>query len=62
MVHDMMTSLGGERGSVQNTLIAYATEIGWEYISPADALRFRNVKTGFVFREIFINQIQTLIS
>ncbi|NAS89251.1 deoxyribonuclease HsdR [ANME-1 cluster archaeon AG-394-G21] len=55
-----MTSLGGERSSVQNTLIAYATGIGWEYISPADALRFRNVKTGFVFREIFINQMQTL--
>jgi type I restriction enzyme R subunit len=55
-----MTSLGGERGSVQNTLIEYATGIGWEYISPADALRFRNVKTGFVFREIFINQMQTL--
>jgi type I restriction enzyme R subunit len=55
-----MTSLGGERGSVQNTLIAYATEIGWEYISSADALRLRSVKTGFVFREIFINQMQTL--
>lgn len=55
-----MTPLGGERGSVQNTLIEYATEIGWEYISPADALRFRNVKTGFVFREIFINQMLCL--
>jgi len=57
---EMMTSLGGERSSVQNTLIEYATGIGWEYISPADALRVRNVKTGFVFREIFINQMQTL--
>jgi type I restriction enzyme R subunit len=56
MEHDMMTSLGGERGSVQNTIIEYATEIGWDYISSADALRLRSVKTGFVFREIFINQ------
>ena len=56
----MMTSLGGERSSVQNTLIEYATGIGWEYISPADALRLRSVKTGLVFREIFINQMQTL--
>jgi type I restriction enzyme R subunit len=55
-----MTSLGGERGSVQNTLIEYATEIGWEYVSPADAMRLRSVKTGFVFREIFINQMQKL--
>ncbi len=60
MTKEMMTSLGGERSSVQNTLIEYATGIGWEYISPADALRVRNVKTGFVFREIFINQMQTL--
>jgi len=52
--------LGGERGSVQNTLIKYATEIGWDYISPADALRHRSVKTGFVFHGIFSHQMQTL--
>jgi type I restriction enzyme R subunit len=53
-----MSSLGGERGSVQYPLTKYATEIGWKYVSPEEALRLRGGKIGFLFKELFINQIQ----
>jgi type I restriction enzyme R subunit len=52
-----MSALGGERGSVQNPVIKYATETGWEYISPEEALGLRGGNTGFVFKELFVNQI-----
>jgi type I restriction enzyme R subunit len=55
-----MSLLGGERGAVQNPMIEYATEVGWEYISPDEALRLRGGKTGFVLRELFIDQMQRL--
>ena len=55
-----MSILGGERAAVQNPLVKYATEVGWEYISREEALRLRGGETGFVFREIFISRIQEL--
>lgn len=72
----MSEKLGAERYSVQNPLINYVREtsaeyqtscgkkiilnLGWEYVSPEEALKFRGGETGFVFREIFINQMQKL--
>jgi len=72
----MSKTLGGERYSVQKPLIGYVRDLsaeyktsdgkkafldlGWEYISPDEALRLRGGKTGFVFRELFINQMQKL--
>lgn len=72
----MDNALGGERYSVQKPLISYVREpsaeygasdgkktfldLGWECISPVEALRLRGEKTGFVFRELFINQMQKL--
>ncbi len=53
-----MSLLGGERGAVQNPIIKYATEIGWEHISQNEALRLRGGKTGFLFKDTFINQMQ----
>ncbi len=71
-----MAGLGGERSSVQNPIIKYTCEpsgewktgekegkysaLGWEYVSPDDALRLRGGETGFIFKEIFINQIKKL--
>lgn len=71
-----MNPLGGEKYSVQKPLINYVKEefaeyvsedgnkvflkLGWEYVSPEEALRLRGGKTGLVFREIFINQMQKL--
>lgn len=53
-------TIGGERPSVQNPIIRYGTEIGWHYIPQEEALRFRGGETGFIFNELFINQIQRL--
>jgi type I restriction enzyme R subunit len=74
----MTDKFGSERYSVQNPLIDYIREpraeyitsdgkkillrLGWEYVNPDEALRLRGGETGFVFREIFINQIQKLNS
>jgi len=52
-----MSKLGAEKASVQNTLIQYVRDIGWEYISPDDALLLRGGNTGFVFKDLFINQM-----
>jgi type I restriction enzyme R subunit len=72
----MSYNIGGEEESVQNPIINYVREeraeyittdgnkfflnLGWEYISPDDAIRLRGGETGLVFRELFINQMQKL--
>ena len=55
-------TLGGERPSVQNPLIDYAVEVGWEYVEPGEALRLRGGRSGFIFRELFVKQMQNLNS
>jgi len=55
-----MSKLGGERGAVQNPLIKYATEIGWQYVNKEEALILRGGETGFLFKEIFISQLLKL--
>ncbi|MFW6118907.1 MAG: type I restriction endonuclease subunit R [Planctomycetota bacterium] len=71
-----MSDLGGERQAVQDRLIGYACEesaeyetgngrrllfrLGWEYVSPEEALRLRGGETGLVFRELFTEQMQKL--
>lgn len=57
-----MAKLGGERGSVQNPLIRYACEIGWDYIKPEEAVRLRNGETGLLFKDVFKDQILKLNS
>jgi type I restriction enzyme R subunit len=42
----MSASLGSERATVQNPLIAYAVDIGWAYLSPEDALTLRRGESG----------------
>ena len=72
----MSGKLGGEKHAVQNPLIGYVKEpragyvtssgervllnLGWEYVNPDEALKLRGGKTGFVFRELFINQMHKL--
>jgi len=55
-----MAKLGTERGSVQNSMLQYACEIGWEYIKPEEVERLRGGRTGLLLREIFTNQILKL--
>jgi len=55
-------TLGGERGSVQNPMIAYAKEVGWEYLSQDAALGMRNSLTNISFDKLFIEQLKKLNS
>jgi type I restriction enzyme R subunit len=55
-----MSNLGNERVSVQNPLIQYATQVGWEQISQVEAERLRGGKSGLVFREVFSSQLAKL--
>ena len=55
-----MSPLGTERTAVQNPLIRYAEEAGWEYLLPEEALRLRGGKTGALLRDVLINQLQKL--
>lgn len=52
-----MSKLGNERSSVQNILIQYACEVGWEYIKPEEAERLRGGRTGLIFREVFSDRL-----
>ena len=49
-----------ERPGVQNRIIEYARQIGWNYISPDDAIRLRGGETGIMLREVFKNEIVRL--
>jgi type I restriction enzyme R subunit len=53
-------TFGGERSAVQTPLINYAKEVGWEYVSPEEALRLRGGKSGFIFKDLFTRQFSRL--
>ncbi|MGB9762556.1 MAG: type I restriction endonuclease subunit R [Minisyncoccia bacterium] len=52
--------IGGEKASVQNPIIKYAVDNGWEYITPDECLRMRQGETGIILREIFEAQMMKL--
>lgn len=52
--------LGSERKAVQEALVGYAEEVGWEYVPPEEALRLRGGERGLIFREIFREQLVKL--
>ena len=49
-----------ERSSVQNPMLKYAQQIGWQYVNPPEALRLRGDETGLYFSDILISQLQKL--
>lgn len=53
-------SLRSERHVVQKPLVRYATEVGWTYLSPDDALRLRHGETTPIFWDTFIEKAQNL--
>ena len=53
-------TLGSERKAVQNPLIRYATEVGWTYVGPDEALRLRRGREGAVFHDVLVAQLQRL--
>lgn len=72
----MTNKIGGEKGSVQNRIIKYVREphaefsdsrgrrilikLGWEYVNQEEAIHLREGETGFLFRDIFIDQLHKL--
>jgi len=52
--------IGGEKASVQNPIIKYAVDNGWEYVTPDECLRMRQGETGIILREIFEAQMMKL--
>lgn len=53
-------SLRSERNVVQKPLVRYATEAGWTYLSPDDALRLRRGETSPILWDTFIQKAQSL--
>lgn len=53
-------TLSSERRVVQNPLIRYAEEAGWNYISPEDALRLRHGFDQPLLRDVLIARLQIL--
>lgn len=53
-------ALGAEQLSVQNPLVRYAQMVGWEYLTPEDALRFRRGQDGAILHEVLVRQLQRL--
>jgi type I restriction enzyme R subunit len=55
-----MARLSSERGVVQEPLVRYATEAGWTYIDPDEALRLRRGEGSPILWDIFIQRVQAL--
>lgn len=55
-----MARLGGERPAVQDPLLHYAEEAGWQRISPDEALRLRGGRTGIFLHDVLLDQLQRL--
>jgi len=53
-------ALGSERKAVQEKIIKYTADLGWEYLSPNEAITFRNGESNIILKETFINQILKL--
>jgi len=52
--------ISNERAIVQNPLIRYATEAGWTYLPPDEALRLRRGETRPILWEVFVQKVQAL--
>lgn len=53
-------SLSSEAAAAQYPMIRYATDVGWEYLSPEDTVRLRRGETGLLLHDTFIKQVQRL--
>ena len=56
----MTLSLASERYTVQKPLVRYATEVGWEYLPPEEALRLRRGEDSPILWDVFIRKVQQL--
>ena len=49
-----------ERSSVQSPMLKYAQQIGWQYVSPSEAMKLRGGDTGLYFSDVLKSQMQRL--
>lgn len=49
-----------ERATVQDPLVKYAGQVGWEYVEPEKALVFRRGETGLFFYQVLCDQLIVL--
>lgn len=49
-----------ERSAVQNPMLKYAQEIGWQYATPTESRCMREGDTGIYYSEVLRSQIQRL--
>ncbi|MGH7964056.1 MAG: type I restriction endonuclease subunit R, partial [Candidatus Binatia bacterium] len=52
--------IGSERAAVQNPFLRYATEAGWTYLTPNQALELRRGLTSPVLETVLVAQLQKL--
>lgn len=55
-----MANLGGEKSSVQNPLVKYAQEVGWNYLSQEEALTLRSNTASIIFKPTLTSQLKKL--
>ena len=55
-----MTTLGGEKSSVQNPLIKYAQDVGWQYLTQDEAINLRGNNSSIVFKSTLTEQLKKL--
>lgn len=53
-------SLASELGVVQGPLVKYASETGWEYVDPDEALRLRRGEASPVFHDVLVEKLEEL--
>lgn len=53
-------AIAGERAGVQNPLVRYAQEVGWEYLTPDEAFTQRGGEGELLLHETFLSQAQQL--
>jgi type I restriction enzyme R subunit len=46
-----------ERSAVQNPMLRYASQIGWQHVNPEEALRLRGGETGLYFTGVLQSQL-----
>ncbi len=49
-----------ERAAVQNPMLKYAQQIGWDYLSPEEAMRLRGGDTQLYFADVLATQLERL--
>ena len=55
-----MAKLATEIGAVQFPLINYATQVGWNYLTPEGTIQMRGGEGGLLLQETFLTQVQRL--